>query len=502
MKNKKLLFILPLLLAGLIFSCQNELPDIWKGKDKEWNATIERAKVIFSEYSPDFPCIQTRGLSDIRKSIVFEPVWDEAFIAYHDDGSLTVETHIRLSKPLVVVPSESFEAYQRTKDVRYLQYLSRAVVLIKENSIPQAFLMTIVGSKDYMETHDFQLWNVCYKNIPEDFSGMLLYHTLSGEFVNGWCVEEGWNFSTCNPITEEDAQLLSRSGSDCYFEQVTTYYVDCKDYAGYNYTYYEDDLYLYPWSYSECGTPYPVIDYYLVCDEVSEDDSGSSGGGITGGGGSSTSGGGSTPLAKAIFRNSNMTDQNWGIIERMLEKITNDCMGQNLYNRLKAALNGGTLIIQFGTGDGSFGPIGQGYGITLNMKMESNQLFHEMMHAYRAYNETYSTYEESKLNGEIEAWYAQYLYVRKLPEYEGSQWEYRYMNMSVSRLIRKMEEYINHKGELTCQKTDVQLEEFIVKQLIPAYRKLGYDDFGYPYDLKNRAVLENFKNLNELTEGC
>lgn len=140
MKNKKLLFILPLLLAGLIFSCQNELTDIWKGKDKEWNATIERAKVIFWEYSPDFPCIQTRGLSDIRKSIVFEPVWDEAFIAYHDDGSLTVETHIRLSKPLVVVPSESFEAYQRTKDVRYLQYLSRAVVLIKGKLHSSSFL--------------------------------------------------------------------------------------------------------------------------------------------------------------------------------------------------------------------------------------------------------------------------------------------------------------------------------------------------------------------------
>ena len=33
-KNKKLLFILPLLLAGLIFSCQHELTDIWKGKDR------------------------------------------------------------------------------------------------------------------------------------------------------------------------------------------------------------------------------------------------------------------------------------------------------------------------------------------------------------------------------------------------------------------------------------------------------------------------------------
>lgn len=278
MKNKKLLFILPLLLAGLIFSCQNELPDIWKGKDKEWNATIERAKVIFSEYSPDFPCIQTRGLTDIRKSIVFEPVWDEAFIARHDDGSLTVEAHIRLSKPLVVVPTESFEAYQSTKDVRYLQYLSRAVVLIKENSIPQAFLMTIVGSKDYMEAHDFQLWDVCYKNIPEDFSGMILYHTLSGEFVNGWCVEEGWNFNTCNPISDEDAQLLSRSGSNCYLQTITTYYVDCQDYAGYNYSMYEDDLYIYSWNYSTCGTPYPVMEYYQVCDDTGSS-TGSGGGG-------------------------------------------------------------------------------------------------------------------------------------------------------------------------------------------------------------------------------
>lgn len=277
MKNKKLLFILPLLLAGLIFSCQNELTDIWQGKDKEWNATIERAKVIFSEYSPDFPCIQTRGLSDIRKSIVFEPVWDEAFIARHDDGSLTVETHIRLSKPLAVIPSESFEAYQSTKDVRYLQYLSRVVVLIKENSIPQAFLMTIVGSKDYMEAHDFQLWDVCYKNIPEDFSGMLLYHTLSGEFVNGWHVEEGHRYSTCEPVSEEDAELLSRSGTNCYIVESSYVTVDCVTNNGYNT--YEGSDEIFVWTNTECGDPYRVIESYQVCDDTSDGNSGSSGGG-------------------------------------------------------------------------------------------------------------------------------------------------------------------------------------------------------------------------------
>lgn len=495
-KNKKLLFILPLLLAGLIFSCQNELTDIWKGKDKEWNATIERAKVIFSEYSPDFPCIQTRGLSDIRKSIVFEPVWDEAFIARHDDGSLTVEAHIRLSKPLVVVPSESFEAYQSTKDVRYLQYLSRAVVLIKENSIPQAFLMTIVGSKDYMEAHDFQLWDVCYKNIPEDFSGMLLYHTLSGEFVNGWCVEEGWNFSTCNPITEEDAQLLSRSGSDCYFEQVTTYYVDCKDYAGYNYTYYEDDLYLYPWSYSECGTPYPVIDYYLVCDEVSEDDSGSSGGGITGGGGSSTSGGASASFAKAMFRNSSMTNDEWKIVENMLDSIMMDCMGKNLYNALLGKLGGNTLSIEFTDQNYSSYTFKTGIKIS-NKYLSSNHLFHEMWHAYQAYLETEQSYKKAVINLEIESHYAQLLYIKSIDD----DWESKYLKQKF-RLIVGLEEYVNKYGELidSINGSNESLLDAHMLQLKSVFKS---DSAYYKYDYNDyRIGIVNFLNLQTVTKNC
>ena len=500
-KRIKQVLLLPLLL-GLVLSCQDEMTDAWKGKDKEWNATIERAKVIFSEYSPDFPCIQTRGLSEIRKSIVFEPVWDEAFIAYHDDGSLTVEAHIRLSKPLAVVSSESFEAYQSTKDVRYLQYLSRAVVLIKENSIPQAFLMTIVGSKDYMEAHDFQLWDVCYKNIPEDFSGMLLYHTLSGEFVNGWHVEEGHRYSTCNPVSEEDAELFSRSGTDCYIEQVTTYYVDCQDYAGYNYTFYEDELYIYPWSYSSCGTPYPVIEYYQVCDDDTEDDSGSSGGGITGGGGSSSSGGGSAPLAKAMFRNSNMTNENWEVIENMLKKITKDCMGQNLYNALLEKLDGKQLVIQFWNKEYSSFDHDDGEGIKISTQyVYSNHLFHEMWHAYQAYYETVNSYENALINLEIESHYAQYLYVKSLPEYAGSRWEEKYSRKR-HKLIKKIQNYVDEYGELIVLENidNESLMDAHMITLMTAFK----NDSAYSsckYD-STRIGLSNFTNLQTITKNC
>lgn len=498
---KRTLVLLPLLVGVIVISCHDEIVEIWNGKDKEWKATIERAKVIFSEHSPDFPVVQARSLSDIVKSIVFEPLWDEAFITRHDDGSITAEAHIRLSKPLIIIPNESYETYLETQDVRYLQYLSRAVVLMKEMTVPQAFLMTIVGSKEYMETHEFQLWNVSYRNIPEDFSGMILYHTLTGEFVNGWYVEEGWNFNTCNPISAEDAILLSRSGSNCYTVESSYVAVDCVTNTGYNT--YEGSDEIFFWTNTQCGEPYRVIETYQVCDDGTGDNSGSSSGGeIIGGGGSSTSGGVIAPNAKAIFRNSNMTDANWQIIENMVNKIILDCMGQNLYNRLKTALNGGTLIIQFGTGEnGSFGPIDQGYGITLDMNMESNQLLHEMMHAYRAYKETANSYNGSMINGEIEAWYAQYLYVKKLPEYKGSQWEKKYLSKSISKNIKQLGRYINDKGELLSGITESKLNNYISNQLVPVFwNNSTYCE--YSYDMVGRTALDNFKNLKELMEGC
>ena len=207
MKSKKTLFALPLLLGALILSCQDEMSGRLEDKvqDAAINAAIEKAKAIFEQKSPDFPVIQSRSADGVEKGIVFEPTWGEAFVSEHPDGSTTVETHVLLSQPFHLSSQDSQKAYERTKDRRYLQHLSRAVVLMKDDqSTPHAFLMSIIGSKKYMEEHDFQLWDVSYGNIPKDFSGQILYHALDGSFVNGWYVEEGHKYSTCEPISEED----------------------------------------------------------------------------------------------------------------------------------------------------------------------------------------------------------------------------------------------------------------------------------------------------------
>ena len=133
--------------------------------------------------------------------------------------------------------------------------------------------------------------------------------------------------------------------------------------------------------------------------------------------------------------------------------------------------------------------------------MESNQLFHEMMHAYRAYQETLSSYKGSNLNGEIEAWYAQYLYTSRLPEYPGSKWEER-DNTDPRRIaIINLTRYIDHKGNILPGESIVNLENIILTNIVPIFHENDYTADEYPFDY-NRPGLENFTNLKKLTLNC
>lgn len=287
MKNtllKRALVLLPLLIGGIIISCQDEMADsVEMEKDnKVLKEKIEKAITVFEKRSPDFPIIGSRTVDGIQKGIVFEPVWDESFVTNHDDGTTTVETHVRLSQPFHMVPQDSHEAYEQTKDERYLRHLSRVVVLMpNDESASYAFLMTIVGSREYMENHDFQLWEISYNQIPEDFSGMILYHSLGGNFVNGWYVDEGRIFSTCEPISEEDVRLLSRASVECRTLTGYRYYYRCtKDGITYYNTYENESNGIS--NSTICNGPHIESYNYTAC---SINENGSSSGGSSGNGG-------------------------------------------------------------------------------------------------------------------------------------------------------------------------------------------------------------------------
>ena len=205
------------------------------------------------------------------------------------------------------------------------------------------------------------------------------------------------------------------------------------------------------------------------------------------------------PKAQAIFRNSNMIDANWRVLENMLEKIIMDCMGQNLYNGLKQKLNGNTLTIQFQNDKGSSFNYQTGAIKLSSINMESNHLFHEMFHAFQVYQETQESYGDAVINLEIEAHYAQYLYLKKLPEYPGSKWTVEWAKPGRPTLTTSLEFYITPKGELIDDENGTQFNGHL-KKLINALKK-DPDYSGYNYD-SSRQGLSNFQTLQILTKGC
>ena len=206
------------------------------------------------------------------------------------------------------------------------------------------------------------------------------------------------------------------------------------------------------------------------------------------------------PKAQAIFRNSNMIDANWRVLENMLEKIIMDCMGQNLYNGLKQKLNGNTLTIQFQNDKGSSFNYQTGAIKLSSINMESNHLFHEMFHAYQAYQETTETYRNSVINLEIEAHYAQYLYLKELKEYPNSKWEKGY-NVNQRLIgIANLEDYIDGHGRLLSDMPDDYFDLYLSMVLKEVFvRDKNYSNYSYD---SSRYGTSNFQNLQTITINC
>ena len=464
--------------------------------------------------------------SMIYKSGLFMTVLVLLFCCTHEDGSMWYD--------------------MEKKEVQ--KFFSMEQLRSRSNNLTTAITQVVVNAlqrqdnllkavRNYKKKHGIPLWEhsvgivtaegyqlfvpVYKEESPDEiqtiwFFGVydkVLYHFTRNRPPQDDIIEEFWRYDYFTIYA-----LGKKTKSGIFFEDKTESRAesvsDCvKAYAGFSFWDYEENKWVdimvdvsepcWEWPYNDYidgddGTIGGEEDYFdseLPTEDVLEHGSSS------GNSSSSSSGSIVAPKAQAIFRNSNMTEDNWKIIERMLDKIVATCMGENLYNGLKKAMNGGTFIIQFKeSANGSFGSIGEGVGITLGMQMESNQLFHEMMHAYRSYQETITSYSNSTLNGELEAWYAQYLYTSSLPEYKNSKWERRDNSDKRRKVIKRLNSFIDKKGNLQYKKSSKDLETEILDRVIPAFRKT-YTEEKYPYD-NTREAIDNFKNIRKLTEGC
>ncbi|WP_291529865.1 hypothetical protein [Bacteroides sp. UBA939] len=514
-KCKKWRILAYVSVLGMLFACVDQLRDDVNPaaeQTKDSKLTVSAAKQWFeSNYTPVVATRSVDGGERLQK-----PYWEKAK-EYNRKRYEVVETPILAKGIHIVMDNETAEHWESGKKSDFIRNTIRMVVLRdKKKGTTRSFIMTFVGTLDYLKkTRTIGKNSYLYRE--PDFSGAVLFHELDGTFLNGWRYSDGKIVATLSKM-RNDEQAVDASGAE------TRAMVEvCRDRC---YPVFEDYC---DYSYVETGDLESgiVLDIVEDCgiryvgDECTQDcyeeDDGSDDydddednwwendyppGGATPPPSTGNPPSNNTPKAKKIFRNSNMTQANWAALERMLNKIMANCMGAALYNGLEALLGGKTLTIQFNAGtDGLFSGNGSTGGISLGMQMESNQLFHEMMHAYKAYQETPSSYNASNMNGEIEAHYAQYLYTSSLPEYPGSEWEDRDNNDPRRSVIKDIAKFIDNKGNLRAGVNRSSFEDNILNGVVPTFHQNGYPANDFPFDY-DRPGLENFANLRTLTVNC
>lgn len=502
-----------LLLCLVLYSC---LQDEWcldsdgtagkvvEGKNRELTIAIARSWYEANQA----PVVATRSVVT-HFELMTKLRWKQAAESRKGDFEV-VEVPLLTRGGAVLLDRETKDKYNPETDRKKIRNVSRMVIIknLKTGDVTN-FVMYIVGTYDYLKkAKHFGKNSYLYRD--RHLSGSVYFYKSEGSLVNGWKYEDGKIVGVIRQGTEEGLKMQSvvgtRGAKTCYFDEVLVEYNDCEGFT------YDDPEYGLGFG-SEC-TRSERWETKEICTDVSIDIGGGDQGDTwypTGGGGGGTTGGNTggyrptpvAPKAKAIFRNSSMTEANWKTIERMLDKIMENCMGQALYNGLKGALDGKTLIVQFTDKEYSaFTVDGDSSSINIGTIVESNVFFHEMWHAYQAYHESSSSYKNSLINQDIEAHYAQYLYLRKLSEYAGSKWENYYAKDRRLSSIRKLKGFIDSKGRLVSGMTNVDLDAQVILTSAIFETTEGYDDPNvYKYD-DSRKGISNFSNLNVLTKDC
>ena len=209
-------------------------------------------------------------------------------------------------------------------------------------------------------------------------------------------------------------------------------------------------------------------------------------------------------LARGLFHNSEFTDSQWTKIGDLLEKIIRLCMGGNLYDMLFNLQKGETMYISIAEDyNGKFGHkvINNKHviRIVLGEQLDCTQLLHEMMHAHRylTINDT-AKYNSSRLNGEIEAKFAQLVFADTLKAIKDN----TSTTTPLTEAIKKLNRFIDYKGNFIAPMTDLSLLDFEITfaKVIEAYHSIdGYKNYQYE---DRTDLLSNFENLRTISSNC
>ena len=177
------------LLTGIIYACSkddDQLPE----PEESFPPEVAEAKTWFETQAED----GTLSFKAVNggKDVVFTPDWKKAFSEEDSDYKLT-EVPLNSAEPFRMNSAECAEKYRQTSDRRYMAWDIRFVIRTnKETNVKDGFMMMAYPDLPYLEDHLDNPWkDFTYLKRPTDFSGMVFFYNMDGEFVNGWKYVDG-----------------------------------------------------------------------------------------------------------------------------------------------------------------------------------------------------------------------------------------------------------------------------------------------------------------------
>ncbi|NPA37351.1 MAG: hypothetical protein GXO47_10935 [Chlorobi bacterium] len=185
MKNVFIILgVVIIIITTLLWGCENEI--ITSSSD---SLTVKEARDWFESYQPEIIELKSGRNSKNKKYI--KPNWHKT-IKSSNKYVEVVETRILSQKPFGFAYEDAFNEWIETGNYGYITSMSKIVVMrYKKTGEMVSFIMTFVGDKKYLKEKDFHLWANMYTKKDKDFNGLVLYHSLKGEFINGWRFTNG-----------------------------------------------------------------------------------------------------------------------------------------------------------------------------------------------------------------------------------------------------------------------------------------------------------------------
>ncbi len=362
-----------IILAAAFFACRQEL---FEKEGTEPALTVKEAQAWFE--SSQFEFLLLKSGNKEKKTKVAKPEWKGAFATRNDKVEI-VETHIVTNGGFGFATESAYEHWKATNNPGYMTSLTRLVVMkYRKSGEMVSFLMTIVGDKEYLETKQFKMWGNTYLKKEKDFSGLVLFHSPAGEFVNGWRFTNGEVTHIVNVNFENGFGVSLKSGYyNCFTYSVYGWFQDCIEW----WTIGEVDGQEVSrnYNYTSCGAEYmDFMGERIECTYVDGGGSGgSSGGGYNPGNGSDPQSSLPVPL-KTLFTNINLPNAAIDSLRKAFEKM--DCRLNEITSLLELnSVKLGTLSINPDhMGNASFD--GNNLTFTGDWAISTHALSHEWFH--------------------------------------------------------------------------------------------------------------------------